>query len=178
MDMLEGIITRRSVRQFDTSREISKSDLEDIIRAAQYAPSAHNKQPWEFLVITNKETMADLRKVQPWTSFAKDAAAVVLVCGDTEVSFSRDKEDESWNYSDIDCALAVENLMLAAHAKGIGSCFCGAAPMPKVISGLQEMFTLPDNIRPLSIVVLGYPKDVPVQPTDRYKAEKIHWEKW
>lgn len=178
MDLIEGILTRRSVRQFDTSKNISKADLEEVIRAAQYAPSAHNKQPWEFLVITDKEQMTALRKVQPWTSFAKDAAAVVLVCGNTEVSFSRHKEDESWTYADIDCALATENLMLAAHAKGIGSCFCGAAPMPKVIEGLQEMFTLPDNIRPLAIVVMGYPLEEPKQPAERYVPAKVHWDKW
>ena len=178
MDLLEGILTRRSIRQFDASKDISNDDLQEIIKAAQYAPSAHNKQPWEFLVITDKMKMAELRHVQPWTSFAKDAAAVVVVCGNTDEAFSRHKDDESWNYSDIDCALAVENLLLAAHAKGIGSCFCGAAPMPKVIAGLQEMFTLPDNIRPLSIVVLGYPKEMPNQPTDRFKPEKVHWEKW
>lgn len=178
MDLLEGILTRRSVRQFDSSKKISNADLQEIIRAAQYAPSAHNKQPWEFLVITDKEKMTALRHVQPWTSFAKDAAAVILLCGNTNESFSRHKEDESWNYSDIDCALAAENLLLAAHAKGIGACFCGAAPMPKVVAGLQEMFALPDYIRPLSIVVLGYAQEEPKQPTDRFKAEKIHWEKW
>ena len=178
MELFEGLLTRRSVRQFDTSKTISQADLQDIIKAAQHAPSAHNKQPWEFLVLTDKEKMTALRHVQPWTSFAKDASAVVLVCGNTDEAFSRHKEDESWNYSDIDCALATQNLLLAAHSKGIGGCFCGAAPMPKVIAGLQEMFELPDNIRPLSIVILGYPKEEPKQPTDRFKQEKIHWEKW
>lgn len=178
MEAINAILTRRSVRQFDGSKEISREDLEDVIKAAQYAPSAHNMQPWEFVVITDKEQMASLRHVQPWTSFAKDASAVVLVCGDTNQAFSRHKEDESWNYSDIDCSLATQNLLLAAHAKGIGTCFCGAAPMPKVIAGLQEMFALPENIRPLSIVVLGYAKDEPKQPTDRFKSAKIHWEKW
>jgi len=178
MDTIQAILTRRSVRQFDSTKQISHEDLEEIIKAAQYAPSAHNMQPWEFLVITDKEKMANLRHIQPWTSFAKDASAVVLVCGDENQSFSRDKDDESWNYSDIDCSLATQNLLLAAHAKGIGACFCGAAPMPKVISGLQEMFSLSKNIRPLSIVVLGYPKDEPKQPTDRFKSAKIHWGKW
>lgn len=178
MDLYEGLLTRRSVRQFDSSKEISQSDLLDIIKAAQYAPSAHNKQPWEFLVIKDKMVMSEFKNIQPWTSFAKDASAVILVCGNTDEAFSRNKEDETWNYADIDCALAVENLLLAAHSKGIGSCFCGAAPMPKVLAGLQEMFTLPDNIRPLSIVVLGYPKEQPKQPTDRFKQEKIHWDKW
>ena len=178
MDLYEGILTRRSVRQFDNTKEISAQDLEELIRAAQYAPSAHNFQPWEFLVLTDKEQMSALRHVQPWTSFAKDAAAVILVCGNTDQAFSRHKEDETWNYADIDCALATENLLLAAHAKGIGTCFCGAAPMPKVVEGLREMFALPENIRPLSIVVLGYMKDEPKQPTERFKAEKIHWGKW
>lgn len=178
METIDAILTRRSVRQFDSTKQISHEDLEEIIKAAQYAPSAHNMQPWEFLVITDKEKMANLRHIQPWTSFAKDASAVVLVCGDENQSFSRDKDDESWNYSDIDCSLATQNLLLAAHAKGIGACFCGAAPMPKVISGLQEMFSLSKNIRPLSIVVLGYPKDEPKQPTDRFKSAKIHWGKW
>lgn len=178
MDLIQGLLTRRSVRQFDSSKNISSADLEEIIKAAQYAPSAHNKQPWEFLVITDKVQMEALHHVQPWTSFAKEASAVILVCGNTEEAFSRHKEDESWNYADIDCSLATENLMLAAHAKGIGTCFCGAAPMPKVIAGLQEMFKLPDNIRPLAIVVLGYPKSEPQQPTDRFKVSKIHWGKW
>ena len=178
MDLIQGILTRRSVRSFDASKEISSADLEEIIKAAQYAPSAHNKQPWEFLVVTDREKMSELRHVQPWTSFAKDASAVILVCGNTDEAFSRQKDDESWNYSDIDCSLATQNLLLAATAKGIGSCFCGAAPMPKVIAGLQEMFSLPDNIRPLSIVVLGYAKEEVKQPTDRFKVEKIHWGKW
>jgi len=178
MDLYKGLLTRRSVRQFETGKEISQKDLEEIIKAAQYAPSAHNLQPWEFLVLTDKEQMTALRHVQPWTSFAKDASAVILVCGNTDEAFSRHKEDETWNYADIDCALATQNLLLAAHSKGIGTCFCGAAPMPKVVEGLREMFALPENIRPLSIVVLGYPKDEPKQPTGRFKAEKIHWGKW
>ena len=178
MNLYEGLLTRRSVRQFDTAKNITKEDLEDILRAAQYAPSAHNLQPWSFLVLTDKEKLANLRHVQPWTSFAKDASAVVIVCGNTDEAFSRHKEDEMWNYADIDCALATQNLLLAAHSKGIGACFCGAAPMPKVVSGLRAMFDLPENIRPLAIVVMGYPKDEAKQPADRFKAEKIHWEKW
>jgi nitroreductase len=93
MDLYEGLLTRRSVRQFDSSKEISQSDLLDIIKAAQYAPSAHNKQPWEFLVIKDKMVMSEFKNIQPWTSFAKDASAVILVCGNTDEAFSRNKED-------------------------------------------------------------------------------------
>lgn len=177
MDLIEGLLTRRSVRKY-TDQKIDKETILQLIKAAQYAPTAHNKQPWEFLVVDDKEMLAHLRHVQRWTSFAKDAACVVLVCGDKNNSFSRDKEDEKWSFVDVDCALATQNLLLAAHAKGIGTCYCGAAPMQKVIDSLSEYLNLPENIRPFSIVVMGYPAETPKEPEGRYKPEKVHWGKW
>lgn len=178
MDLMEGLLTRRSVRQYDASKKISKQDILDIIKAAQYAPTAHNKQPWEFLVVEDKEVLANLRHIQRWTSFAKDADKVIFVCGNEDLSFSRHKENEQWSFIDVDCALATQNLMLAAWSKGIGTCYCGAAPMEKVVNDLKEYLHLPANIRPFAIVTLGYPAEAPKQPDDRYKPEKIHWGKW
>ena len=177
MDLYEGLITRRSIRKY-ADKKIPHDVVEEIIRAAQYAPSAHNKQSWEFLVIEDKETLASLRVIQRWTSFAKDASCAVIVCGNLNNVFCRDKDGEKWDYADIDCTLASQNLMLAAHSKGIGTCFCGASPMPLVIEGLREKFNLPEHIRPVSIIVMGYPDETPIQPDNRYVAEKIHWEKW
>ena len=178
MELMEGLLTRRSIRQYNPDKKISKETVEQLIKAAQYAPTAHNKQPWEFLVIENKEIQAHLRHVQRWTSFAKDAAMVIIVCGDENQSFSRHKEEESWSFVDVDCALATQNLLLAAHALGIGTCYCGAAPMQKVVDALKEYFNLPENIRPFAIVTLGYPAEEPKQPEGRYKEDKIHWGKW
>ncbi|MBR1648202.1 MAG: nitroreductase family protein [Alphaproteobacteria bacterium] len=177
MDLYQGILSRRSIRKFK-NQKIEREILEKIIAAAQYAPSAHNKQPWEFLVIEDKEKLASLRLVQRWTSFAKDAACAVIVCGNLNQTFSRDKDDEKWDYADIDCALASQNLMLAAHSFGVGSCFCGASPMPLVISGLREHFNLPEHIRPLSIIIMGYPDETPPEPQNRFDENKIHWENW
>ena len=123
MEMMEGLLTRRSVRKY-TDKKIDKATLTEIIKAAQYAPTAHNRQPWEFLVVDDKEVLANLRHIQRWTSFAKDAACVVFVLGDVNQSFNRDKENEKWSFVDVDCAIATENLMLAAWAKGIGTCYC------------------------------------------------------
>lgn len=78
MEMMEGLMTRRSVRKY-TDQKIDKATLTEIIRAAQYAPTAHNRQPWEFLVVDDREVLANLRHIQRWTSFAKDAACVVFV---------------------------------------------------------------------------------------------------
>ena len=177
MEMMEGLMTRRSVRKY-ADQKIDKATLTEIIRAAQYAPTAHNRQPWEFLVVDDREVLANLRHIQRWTSFAKDAACVVFVLGDVSQSFNRDKENEKWSFVDVDCAIATENLMLAAWAKGIGTCYCGAAPMQKVVDALKERLHLPDNIRPFAIVPMGYPAETPKQPEDRYHPEKIHWGKW
>lgn len=177
MELMEGLLTRRSIRKYQ-DKKIDKAVIEEIIKAAQYSPTAHNKQPWEFLVIDDKEFLANLRHIQHWTSFAKDAACVVIVCGDVEKSFNRNKEDEKWSFIDVDCAIATQSLMLAAWAHGIGTCYCGAAPMQRVVDALREKLNLPENIRPFAIVPMGYPAETPKQPDDRYKPEKIHWGQW
>lgn len=178
MDMIEGLKTRRSVRRFDAEKKIPHTDIEKILEAASYAPSAHNFQPWHFLVIEEAAQLAALRTVQPWTAFAKDASCVILVCADTEVSFHREKENEKWSYADIDGTLAAYGVLLAAHDLGYGACFCGAAPMPLVIDGVQKMFNLPENIRPVAIIPLGVPAAPSASVTDRFHTEKIHWGKW
>jgi len=178
MDIIEGLKTRRSVRRFDATRKIPHADIEKIIEAASYAPSAHNFQPWHFVVVEDAAKLAALHTVQPWTAFAKDASCVILVCADTEVSFHREKENEKWSYADIDGTLAAYGILLAAHDLGYGACFCGAAPMPLVIEGVQKMFALPQNIRPVAIIPLGVPAVPNAAVTDRYHTEKVHWEKW
>lgn len=173
MELYEGLLTRRSIRKYNPDKKLTKEEILELIRAASYAPSAHNKQPWHFLVIEDKEVMTSLRSIQPWTSFAKDASCVIIVCVDLEETFHREKE--GWNYAQIDGALAAQNLLLACHAKGLGACFCGAAPMPMVINGIREKFNLPENILPIAIVTIGYPEEEPKAPQDRLNLEKVHW---
>ena len=173
MELYEGLLTRRSIRKYNPEKTLTKDEILSLIRAASYAPSAHNKQPWHFLVLQDKEVLHDLRFIQPWTSFAKDAACVVVVCADMEETFNRPKE--GWNYAEIDGALAAENLLLACHAKGLGSCFCGAAPMPMVVENLRKKFNMSETMLPVAIVVIGYPDEEPKQPEDRLNLDKIHW---
>ena len=166
-------MTRRSIRKYNPEKTLTKEEILELIRAASYAPSAHNKQPWHFLVIEDKEVLASFRTIQPWTSFAKDASCVVVLCADTEETFHREKE--GWDYAQIDGALAAQNLLLACHAKGLGACFCGAAPMPMVIDNLREKFNMPENILPIAIIPIGYPEETPKAPADRLNSDKIHW---
>lgn len=178
MELLEGLKTRRSVRKYDASKKIPHDDVKKILEAASYAPSAHNMQPWEFLVVEDAEKLAAFRSVQPWTSFAKDASCVIVVCSDEEKSFHRAKENEQWSYADIDGTLAAYGVLLAAHGLGYGACFCGASPMPLVVDNLRKAFDLPQNMRPVAIIPVGVPLETPKQPTDRWQENKVHWEKW
>jgi len=180
MELMEGLLTRRSIRSFDVSRDIDDDTITRLLIAAQYAPSAHNRQPWEFLVVRDRQMLTDLRTVQRWTSFAKDAAAAVIVCARDDIAFSREKDGEIWSYADIDCSLATQNLLLAAHAMGLGACFCGCAPMAKVVDAVREMFKIPEPARPFAIVVLGWPADPDETKTipERFAEEKVHWGQW
>ena len=175
MELTEGLLTRRSVRKY-ADKKIEKETMEEIIRVAQYAPSAHDRRPWEFVVIEDKKALADFRSMQRYTSFAADASAVILVCIDEEKTFSREKE--GWSYADIDGSAATMNVLLAAHGKGLGACWCGCSPMIGSINAVKEYFSLPENILPFSIVVLGYPEGDVHQPDTRFDQSKIHWEKW
>ena len=178
MDLMQGLLTRRSVRQFDTSKKVSKTDIEEILRVATYAPSAHNKQPWEFLVLEDLSVMDKVREFQPWTAFAKNASCVVIVCANTDVAFHSKTNDPYWSFSDVDCALATHNLLLACHAKGLGACYCASTPIPSIIEGAKSLFNLPENIKPIAIVPIGYPLEAPRQPEERYNPQKVHWGKW
>ena len=86
------------------------------------------------------------------------------------------REKEGWNYAQIDGSLAAQNLLLACHAKGLGACFCGAAPMPMVVDNLRKKFRMPETMLPVAIITIGYPEETPKQPEDRLNPEKIHWE--
>ena len=174
MELYEGLLSRRSIRKYNPEKTLTKDEIYELIRAASFAPSAHNKQPWHFLVIENKETLKGLRTLQPWTSFAKDAACAIIVCVDEEETFNRPKE--GWNYAQIDGALAAQNLLLACHAKGLGACFCGAAPMPMVINGLKERFNMPETMLPIAIITIGYPEEAPKTPDDRLNKSKVYFE--
>ena len=79
-----GLLTRRSVRQFDSGRKISKEDIDDLLKIAMYAPSGYNKQPWEFVVVDDENTKNKIMQIHSHASFLKDASAAIVVCGDVD----------------------------------------------------------------------------------------------
>lgn len=173
MDLREGILSRRSVRQYIPNKEVPSEDVEDILKMAMYAPSARNCQPWEFIVVTDKELKQKITQVHPYCAFLNDASLAIIVCGNQEYECAM-------GYAMVDSSIAATNLLLACHSKGLGSCWCGIYPNEERINAIRELFDLPEKIVPNALVVIGYPLLPPKQPEEnaRFIKEKIHSNKW
>ncbi len=169
MDTLEAIRTRRSIRKFQ-DRPVPEELIQKVLAAAMSAPSARNAQPWQFIVITDRELLTEIPQVNPNAPMAAHAAAAILVCGDLSL-------EKSQGFWPVDCAAAVENLLLAAHALGLGAVWTGIYPRQPRIDGFRRLLGLPENIIPHSLVPLGYPAEQP-PGEDRYKAERVRRERW
>lgn len=169
-DALEVIMTRTSVRQY-SDRPISAETLDTLLRAGMAAPTAGNKQPWKFVVVTERALLDSLASGN-WR-MAAQANAAIIVCGDTENVFPGEGRD----YWVQDCSAASENILLAAHALGLGAVWCGCYPITERVELVKRIFGLPSSIMPMSVLVLGYPAGEQT-PKDKYKPENIHYNKW
>ena len=169
MDLYEGIVSRRSVRRF-TEQPVEKDIIEDVIKAAMYAPSAHNAREWEFVVVDDKALIEAISETSPYAKFAKSAPVVVVICGNTE----KEKVAGFWVQ---DCSAAMQNMLLAVHSKKMGATWCGIHPIADLEMAIQELLELPGHIIPLGLCVMGYTEHSPRQP-DRFEPEKIHYNKY
>jgi nitroreductase len=170
MDALEVIFTRRSVRQY-TTEPVSDQDIETILRAAMQAPSAVNMQPWHFVVIDDRSLLDRIPNFHPYSSFLREAPLAIVVCGDLE----RDMLDAS--YWVQGCSAATENLLLTAHAIGLGGVWLGVYPRKERIEGLRRLLQLPDNLIPLNIISLGHPAES-LPKIDRFDPSRVSRNAW
>ena len=169
MDIFNAILNRRSIRKY-SDKTIRDDQIEKLLKAAMYAPSAVNKQPWHFIIFREKNTIDKICEVHPNASMLHQADLGILICYDEKL-----QHDEG--YGPVDCSAATQNLLLAAHGEGLGACWIGIYPRSKRIETLHKLFNLPEHLIPFSVVSLGYPaesKDIP----ERYKKDRIHHEKW
>lgn len=169
--VVDNIMTRTSVRQF-TDRQIGKDTLEQLVRCGMAAPTAVNKQPWAFVVVTEREVLDSLNSVHPWANL-KTATAAIVVCGDYEKKL----EGVGGEYWVQDCSAATENILLAAHAFGLGAVWCGVYPNPERIPGVKRVLNLPGPIMPLNIITLGYPAGENI-PKDKWNPDVVHYQIW
>ncbi len=166
--VIENIMTRVSVRQF-TGEKISDEQVESLLRCALAAPSAMNKQPWEFMVISDEEMLGLLGETFPYSRCGNGAAIAVIPCGNLERAING-MEDFWIN----DVSAATENLLLAAHAMGLGAVWTGVHPNAERVKQLQDILNLPEHIVPLCIVPVGVPDEQP-EVKDKWDASRIHY---
>lgn len=169
---INNIMTRMSVREF-TGEKISDGQIDTLLRAAMAAPSAINKQPWAFVVVTEDSVLSKLGEVLPYSRCSNHPAIAVIPCGD----LSKAIEGEMAGFWINDVSAATENLLLAAHAMGLGAVWTGLHPDMKRAGMVQEMLGLPEHIIPLCVVPVGVPAEKP-EVKDKYKPENIHYNAW
>jgi nitroreductase len=165
MDLFEAIQKRRSVRAFQ-SKPIAREELEKIIDAGRCAPTARNEQPWEFVVVTDMYARQRIAELTTFGKFIADAAACVAV-------FCR----ASTPYYLEDGAAATENLLLAATALGIGSCWVAGDRKPYA-PDIAAALGVPGTHKLVALVALGYQGDETPRKPRRPLKEVIHWENW
>jgi nitroreductase len=169
MDALEAIRTRRSIRQYQ-DKPVPQDLVQQVLTAAMSAPSACNAQPWQFVVIRDRKILKEVPRLNPYAAMAEHAPLAILVCGDLSLEVSA-------GYWVVDCAAAVQNLLLAAHALGLGAVWTGIYPQQDRIEGFRGLLNLPQQVIPHSLIPMGYPAEQPAHE-DRYRPDHIHHDGW
>lgn len=169
---LDDIMTRTSVRAY-TDEVVDSAKIDTLLRAAMAAPTAGNKQPWRFVVINDRGLLDTIGTNFQTMTMAKKASAAVIMCGDMSATF----EGEGREYWVQDVSAASENLLLAAHALGLGAVWCGIYPLKDRVAKFSEMLNLPENVVPMACICIGYPEKEQA-PKDKWKPDYIHYNSW
>ncbi|MBQ4386366.1 MAG: nitroreductase family protein [Prevotella sp.] len=170
--MLETIMTRTSIRQY-TDQPVEKEKIEAMLRAGMAAPTAVNAQPWHFVVVSDKAKLGELAAANPRAGMLKSAPLAIVVCGD----MTKAMEGKGRQFWIQDCSAATENILLAAHAQGLGAVWTALYPMEERMQPVSEALKLPDTLIPLCTVVIGYPAEQP-EPKDKWKPENISYNEY
>ncbi len=166
---LEVIHKRKSVRHF-TNQPVTKEQIETLLRAGMAAPTAVNRQPWVFYVITQRETLDLLSEKLPYAKMLSQVQAAIVVCGDME---------KAGNLKDLgywvqDCSAATENILLAAESMGLGAVWTAAYPYDDRAKAVIEELNLPETHIPLNVIPIGYPTGEDL-PKNKWNVDNIIW---
>ena len=171
MDINDAIYHRRSIRKYQSGFKIPETDLKQILEAAMYAPSAMNKQPWEFFIATDTDLLSKIQTTHPHAPFLCDAGTAIVVCNNLEREHS--------GMGIIDVSLAAQNILLTAYSLGYGACYCSVYPKGTKI--FQNLLKLPEHIEPIGMIVIGQsaeplPTTTPIR--NRFNPSFIHINHW
>lgn len=159
---IEAIMNRTSIRVYQ-DRDVNDDKIDILMKAAMAAPSGKNTQPWEFVVVKDRETLDFMAEGLPYAKMLKNTRQAIVVCGDSIKSF----------YWYLDCSTAAQNILIAAQSLGLGAVWTAAYPYEERMAVVKEAIKLPDNILPLCVIPFGYP-EAPQGPKKKYKPSKVH----
>jgi len=168
---LEFILGRRSVRVYSPG-EIDDRTVTRLLEAAMAAPSAMTKDPWRFIVVRQAAALSMFAAALPGGKMLSTASLAIVVCGDLNAAF-----EQQLSFLLQDCSAAIQNLLLAAHAVGLGACWVGVHPGESAVRRVKELLGLPNPIIPVAVIALGHPGEDP-GPRTRFNADSVHLEKW
>jgi nitroreductase len=134
------------------------------------APSANNCQPWHFVVLTDHKIMDKIPEFHPYSKMLCEASVAILICVDK-------KRQSAEGYGIQDCSAATQNILLAAHSKGLGAVWLGIYPREVRVAGMRELLKIPESILPLSLISIGYPAEAKL-PANRFNKDWVHYNKW
>jgi nitroreductase len=169
MDAIEAILTRRSIRQY-TGQAVPEETVNQLLRAAMHAPSARNTRSWHFVVITDRRKLDAVPTFHPYAAMVKLAPLGIMVCGDERL-------EERTSYWLQNCSAAAQNILLAAHALGLGGVWLGVYPNKERVEGMRRLAGVPDHVVPMAFIVIGYPAETPPSP-ERYDSTRVHYNSW
>lgn len=166
MELFEALLKRRSCRKY-LNKDVKDEDIRKILEAAMAAPSAINRQPWEFYVIKNKELQEKIKNIAP--AWDRNSPLLIAVAGNKD-NFIEGRED-FWLE---DCAAAIENMLLEATNLGLGSLWCGVYPGKERMDALCKLINLPSNQIPYALIHIGY-ADEKNEPRTQFDKRKVHY---
>ena len=169
MEAIENMLTRRSIRRFQ-DRKVSENYIETMLKAGMNAPSAGNERPWHFIVIRERETLNRIADVHPYAKMLKEAQLAIITCYDTALVTHE-------GYADQDCALASQNILLAAHDLGLGSVYVGVHPRKEREESIKRVLGIPSDITVFNIIPIGYPAESKPKE-DKSISSRVHNGKW
>lgn len=167
---LNVIMTRSSVRDF-LDKEVPDSLLTKILKAGMAAPTAYNKQPWEFVVVEAPRVKKRISELFAGATPVGKCRTAIVVCGDMNRVAENDTAE--CGYWTLDCAAATENMLIAGNALAIGSVWCGVYPDAQRIKEMAELLELPDNLIPFSVIAFGY-EAAPAMPKDKWDKDRVY----
>ena len=168
---LDLIFARRSIRQY-TDEDVSPELVRDLLEAAMAAPSACCKDPWHFVVIRDKGTLAAIAEGLPNGQMLATSPVGLAVCGDLQQA-----HDGQLSYLLQDCSAAIQNILLAATALGLGTCWLGIHPREERIAHVRRILDVPDHVIPVSAIAMGWPAEQKNRRT-RYQDGHVHVERY